>query len=73
VKLLKARIIRVSSLSIVLLYIIIYSFWIGTGTGMTDRLGNTIGKDFILFYATSHEILCGNYVGIYDIATLHAV
>lgn len=48
-------------------YILVYIFWILTGTGMFDRNGNYIGYDFLCFYTAATKALAGDVSEIYDI------
>lgn len=70
---LTARRIRVYSLSIVVLFVLIYGFWMFTGSGLLDRNGQVIGSDFLCYYAVSHELLQGEYATVYDAAFLYEV
>ena len=48
-------------------YILIYIFWILTGSGMLDRSGKFIGYDFVCFYTAATKALSGDVSEIYDI------
>jgi len=70
---LNEKIIRKYSLAFIKVYIFYIIVYMATSTGLLDIIGHPIGNDFSLFYSTSHELLLGNYTGVYDVATLNAV
>lgn len=50
----------------VAVYLIIYAYWIFSGSGIIDRNNNPIGGDFIGFWAASKIILSGNPSDVYN-------
>lgn len=51
---------------ILALYVVIYGFFIFSGTGTTDRMGKPIGGDFSAFWASSHVLLTRGAGDVYD-------
>lgn len=51
---------------ILILYILIYGFFIFSGSGYTDRMGKPIGGDFSQFWAVSRILLTGVAADVYD-------
>lgn len=55
------------------LYLIIYGFFIVSGSGYTDRMGKPIGGDFSAFWATSWMVLSEEPANVYDNDKMFAV
>jgi hypothetical protein len=51
---------------ILLLYVVIYGFWIFSGSGNADLMGKPIGGDFSAFWAASRMVLSGEAAHVYD-------
>ena len=47
-------------------YVIIYGYWILSGTGIIDGQGKPIGSDFLGYWTASKIILSGNPTDVYD-------
>jgi len=47
-------------------YVIIYGYWILSGTGIIDGQGKPIGSDFLGYWTASKIILAGNPSDVYD-------
>jgi alpha-1,2-mannosyltransferase len=58
---------------ILLLYIVIYGFWIFSGSGNADFAGKPIGGDFSAFWATSRMVLSGESADVYNDNKIFAV
>ena len=58
---------------ILFLYVVIYGFFIVSGSGYTDATGKPIGSDFTAFWATSFMVLSGEAVNVYDNDRIFAV
>ena len=58
---------------ILFLYVVIYGFWIVSGTGYSDRMGKPIGADFSAFWATSQMVLSGQAAAVYEDDIIFAV
>ena len=58
---------------ILALYVVIYGFFIISGSGYTDRMGKPVGGDFSAFWASSHVLLTGKASDVYDDNIIFAV
>jgi alpha-1,2-mannosyltransferase len=57
---------------ILFLYVVIYGFFIISGSGYTDRMGKPIGGDFSAFWASSHVLLTSDAADVYDDSIMFA-
>ena len=58
---------------ILVLYVVIYGFWIFSGSGNADLMGKPIGGDFSAFWAASHMVLSGEAAAVYKDDIIFAV
>jgi hypothetical protein len=65
--------IKIYSRIFLVFYVIIYGYWIFSGTGIVDGQGKPIGSDFLGYWAASKIILSGNPSDVYDQAILFSI
>ena len=66
--------IKVYSRMFLVFYVIIYGYWILSGTtGIVDGQGKPIGSDFLGYWTASKIILSGNPTDVYDQAKLFSM
>jgi len=51
---------------ILFLYVVIYGYFVISGSGYADATGKPIGSDFTAFWATSFMVLSGEAANVYD-------
>ena len=54
-------------------YLLIWGFWIFTGSGLLDRTGKPIGADFLVFWSASSMALTGDPASVYDFLKFYKV
>jgi hypothetical protein len=58
---------------ILLAYLLVWGFWIFTGSGLLDRTGKPIGADFLVFWTASSMARTGDPASVYDFPEFYKV
>jgi len=54
-------------------YLLVWGFWIFTGSGLLDRTGKPIGADFLVFWSASSMARTGDPASVYDFQKFYKV
>jgi hypothetical protein len=68
-----SRFTAISPPLLVTLYLLMWAYWLATGSGWLDRAGNPIGGDYSYYWAASSLALRGEAAAVYDFPRLQAV
>lgn len=58
---------------IITAYLLVWGFWIFTGSGLLDRTGKPIGADFLVFWSASSMARTGDPASVYDFPKFYTV